>query len=495
MLATLLVILTIGLLYAFVIRDWFGRWGTTPDERTRIMAGDKVIAKPTHVQTCAVTIHAPPEDIWPWLVQIGSQRGGLYSYDWLDRLLGFLDQPSANRVLPEFQHLAVGDTILFGREKLTVAGIEPPQALVLSYNARGVDWVWQFGLYPLDGNRTRFVERGTERFPRTILGWLGMRVMEPAGFIMTRRFMLGVKKRAEAMRQRRSGFKSPEGEAAFRAAYDAVLEQWQAPYEELDVPTRFGNTHVIVSGPKDAPPLVLLHGIYATSTMWKPNIADFAKEHRVYAIDVMGQPSKSTPTEPIRSAADHVTWLTMTLDALRIVRAPLVGVSYGGWLAGAYAISKPERVEKLALLSTGGLLPLTKEFTIRGMLMVLVPTRFTVKWCMHWLGIRDEDFIGVMYLGLKHFRIPSETARAAPAIFSDEALRAMRVPTLVLYGDREVICDPAAALARARRLIPDVEGDLIPGCSHDMCGTKFREVDARVLNFLSKRTARAKPAA
>ena len=116
MFATLLVILTIGLLYAFVIRDWFGRWGTTPDERTRIMAGDKVIAKPTHVQTCAVTIHAPPEDIWPWLVQIGSQRGGLYSYDWLDRLLGFLDQPSANRVLPEFQHLAVGDTILFGRE-------------------------------------------------------------------------------------------------------------------------------------------------------------------------------------------------------------------------------------------------------------------------------------------------------------------------------------------------------------------------------------------
>ena len=100
----------------------------------------------------AVTVNAPPEDIWPWLVQIGYQRGGLYSYDWLDRLFGFLDRPSATRILPEFQQLAVGDTVPWGSTgtELTVEVLEPLRALALSYEGRGFVWVWQFGLYPLD---------------------------------------------------------------------------------------------------------------------------------------------------------------------------------------------------------------------------------------------------------------------------------------------------------------------------------------------------------
>ena len=89
-----------------------------------------------------------------------------------------------------------------------------------------------------------------------------------------------------------------------------------------------------------------------------------------------------------------------------------------------------------------------------------------------------------MYLGLKHFRMPQETLRVMPAVFSDDELRAMHVPTLLLMGDHEVIYDPATALARARRLIPDFEGELVPGCSHDMCFSQRRIVDARVLDFL-----------
>ena len=109
-----LVMLPLALLYWFPLRRWFARWGTTPDDLTRGMAGDNVIVNPTHSATHAVTVNAPPEDIWPWLVQMGYQRGGLYSYDWLDRLFGFLDRPSANRVLPEFQHLSVGDKVRLG---------------------------------------------------------------------------------------------------------------------------------------------------------------------------------------------------------------------------------------------------------------------------------------------------------------------------------------------------------------------------------------------
>jgi hypothetical protein len=205
MFPTLLVVPALALLYWFPLRRWFGRWGTTYEDLVRVMPGDAIIVNPTHSATHAVTVEAQPEDIWPWLAQMGAGRGGLYSYDWLDRLFGILDRPSASRILPEFQHLSAGDTISLGpREQLAVAAIEPLRALVLSYNAHGFEWVWQFGLYPLDANRTRLVSRGTERFTNTITTWLFMRVMEPAAFVMTRRMLLGVKQRAERLRHVRA---------------------------------------------------------------------------------------------------------------------------------------------------------------------------------------------------------------------------------------------------------------------------------------------------
>jgi pimeloyl-ACP methyl ester carboxylesterase len=290
-----------------------------------------------------------------------------------------------------------------------------------------------------------------------------------------------------------SAFKTPEGEAAYLAAYDAAMKLWPVPYEEVDIPSRFGMTHVVACGPKDAPPLVLLHGYMATSTMWSPNVADFSKDYRVYAIDVMGQPGKSLPKEPVRNAADYAAWLTASLDGLHVDRISLVGMSYGAWLALNFAVAAPERVQRLVLLSPGGgFIPVARQFSLRGMLMVFVPTRFTVNFLMRWLGFKHSPsatsagpVLELMYLGMKHFRIPRETLRVMPTLFSDHQLQAMRVPTLLLMGDHEVICDPATALARARRLFPDIQGELVPRSSHDMCLSQHRIVDARVLDFLS----------
>jgi pimeloyl-ACP methyl ester carboxylesterase len=149
----------------------------------------------------------------------------------------------------------------------------------------------------------------------------------------------------------------------------------------------------------------------ATSAMWSPNMADFSKDYRVYAIDVMGQPSKSFPDEPIRNAADYAVWLTATLDGLGLGRIFLVGMSYGAWLALNFAIAAPDRVQRLVLLSPGGgFIPMVKQFSLRGMLMVFFPTRITVNWFMRWLGITDRPgetaarwVLELTYLGLKHF--------------------------------------------------------------------------------------------
>jgi pimeloyl-ACP methyl ester carboxylesterase len=271
------------------------------------------------------------------------------------------------------------------------------------------------------------------------------------------------------------------------------MKAWPVPYQEMDIPGRFGMTHVVASGSNEAPPLVLLHGYMATLTMWSPNVADFSRDYRVYAIDVMGQPGKSIPKEPIRNAADYAAWLTEILDGLRLASISLVGMSYGGWLALNLAVAAPERVQRLVLLSPGGgFIPLARQFSLRGMLMVLVPTRFTVNSLMRWLGFNDgpgetdaRRVLDVMYVGLKHFRVPRETLRVVPTMFSDDRLRAMRVPTLLLLGDHEVICDPGTALARARRLFPDFQGELVPHSSHDMCLSQRPIVDARVLDFLN----------
>lgn len=206
MVPTLLVMFTLAMLYWFPIRRWMSQWGATRRDLLRVMAGDHLLGDSTYSGTMAVSINAPPEDIWPWLVQIGYQRGGLYSYDWLDRLFGFLDRPSATRILPEFQHLAVGDAIPVGQgPSWPVAVVEARHALVLDMrHMGGLDWVWQFGLYRVDDKRTRLVTR-SRVCTRTVLARLLTYAIEPAGFLMTRRMLIGIKHRAEALRAGRRG--------------------------------------------------------------------------------------------------------------------------------------------------------------------------------------------------------------------------------------------------------------------------------------------------
>lgn len=195
------LVLAVAVVYWFPVRRWMSRWGTMASELRRVMAGDHLLPRFTYSGTMSVTVDASPSDVWGWLVQIGYRRGGLYSYDWLDRLFGFLDGPSATRILPEFQHLAVGDRIPLGRgPSWPVAVVEPNQALVLDMrNLNGIDWVWQFGLYPAEGSRTRLVSR-SRVCARSVWTRLLTYAIEPAGYLMTRRMLIGIRQRAKRLR-------------------------------------------------------------------------------------------------------------------------------------------------------------------------------------------------------------------------------------------------------------------------------------------------------
>jgi hypothetical protein len=173
-------------------------WGATEEEAGRSLPGDELLEDPAVVSTRAITIDAPPSAVWPWLVQMGSGRGGAYTYDWIENLFG-LGMHSAERIHPEWQNLAVGDVVP-GRESLQgmrVEVLDPERALVT--RSEDGTWVWAFVLEDL-GGRTRLLSRNRIAMPDPSLGdRIGMAVMEPGSLVMERKMLHGIKERAERL--------------------------------------------------------------------------------------------------------------------------------------------------------------------------------------------------------------------------------------------------------------------------------------------------------
>ncbi len=197
-----------------VSRLWYNRWGATSAEVAAAMPGDELVPRPKWSSTRAITIGAPPQDVWAWLVQLGQGRGGLYSFDALENLIR-CDMHSADQIIPELQELHAGDLILLAPGEAPcyrVARVEPPVALALAVadpKTRAVPPVpatkqqqgatWQWVLHPVDGGRaTRLVARQRYSYPRSqAVLW---HLVEPVDFVMERRMLGGIRARAEARR-------------------------------------------------------------------------------------------------------------------------------------------------------------------------------------------------------------------------------------------------------------------------------------------------------
>jgi hypothetical protein len=184
--------------YAMVVRPWHLRWGSTDDEvRTPFPGEMPHRERPKVSATHAVTIHAPAAEVWRWLVQIGQDQGGFYSYAWLENLVGCRLR-NADRIVPEWQSLKVGDYVRLHPKAppLPVTHLEPERALILAGG-------WGFVLKELDPNTTRVIARGwgddNPEIRNPVLHFLYWRVLfEPAHFVMERKMLLGIKQRAEA---------------------------------------------------------------------------------------------------------------------------------------------------------------------------------------------------------------------------------------------------------------------------------------------------------
>ena len=205
----LLVAAAAAAAYLFLLRPWHRFWGATGAERVAFMPGDQIVEKPSFVTTRAVNVKGTPEEIWPWLVQMGYARGGLYSYDWIDRLLGVLDRPSATVIHPEFQDLQADDTIPIGNgPDWPVSSLDPGRFIVLNIGQAPVHLSWCFLLKPLNARATRLVLRirGDTRVKPAQLPFFAL--MDIGEFPMVRKMLTGIRDRVEGHPQ------TPNGELA-----------------------------------------------------------------------------------------------------------------------------------------------------------------------------------------------------------------------------------------------------------------------------------------
>ncbi|WP_035855042.1 alpha/beta fold hydrolase [Cryptosporangium arvum] len=253
----------------------------------------------------------------------------------------------------------------------------------------------------------------------------------------------------------------------FSSAYDAVLAQWPAGTEAVDLPTPVGRTRVHASG--RGRPLVLLHGGGATSTAWFALASALAGEFRVHAPDLVGDAGRSERTA-LTSVADLHRWLDAVLDGLD--RPVLGGHSYGGWIALSYALAHPGRVDRLALFEPSSCFaPMAPGYLRRGLPVLLGATPRRVQRLYDWeTGGRavDPAWMELMRASTaERWHRPVLPRRPKP-----EQLTALSLPVLVVTGGRSRSQDPARVARVATGLLPDVTARTVAQASHHTIPTE-----------------------
>ncbi|WP_206239317.1 alpha/beta fold hydrolase [Novosphingobium terrae] len=267
-------------------------------------------------------------------------------------------------------------------------------------------------------------------------------------------------------------FKSEGARRQVLERYRALLASWPIDHAQHLLPTRQGETFVLACGPEQAPPLILLHGMQANAASWLPDAALWSQKFRVYALDLIGQPGLSAPSQPPFTGDAYTLWLDDVLNGLGLKQAAVVGVSLGGWIALDYAIRRPDRVTSLALLCPTGI-GRQRKFLLKALpLMLLGP------WGMRRIRAM---VIGPERAGLEPLaqaivdlmRLIGQSARLQalhPPVFQDDALAGLRMPLLAILGGRDVLLDSRESRERLERLLPEAQIRFLPEARHFIPG-------------------------
>jgi pimeloyl-ACP methyl ester carboxylesterase len=288
-----------------------------------------------------------------------------------------------------------------------------------------------------------------------------------------------------------SRFRNAAGRCTFLTAYDNALATWPVPPAQLDVETRYGPTHVHSCGASSGTPVVLLHGVGASSPSWFASVASLGKDRPVFAVDTITDAGRSIQKARIRNGSDLALWLDDVLTHLGSAgfesdRVHLVGLSYGGWLALNQALRSPERLASITSVEPPGAIAKMK-FNVKmlpdGVLAKFAHSDAALHRLLRMLNNGAALPQPTVDLATAWFRtfVPKQPF---PGRLNDEELRSIRTPTLLLFGERSLVTDPARAVERARRLIANVEAEIVGDAGHMLPVEKPDVFNSRLLTFI-----------
>lgn len=267
--------------------------------------------------------------------------------------------------------------------------------------------------------------------------------------------------------------------------YDESLKQWNMEIETFYIDTTFGKTHVIACGPKDAQPVVLIHGMTVSSTMWFANAPVWSQNYRVYAIDTIGDFGKSECQRPITTSLELNSWLNEVLNALKVDDMYLIGHSMGGWIALQYTLHS-ERVKKLVLLApVMSLNGLNWKFPFKLLPATLVRNRYSIRKLYNWMFAKQNTPDPILYdQFLAGYRFGRIQLKVAPTVFKEAELKQLRPDTLVLIGEEEVIYSSVYGAIKRAEGVPKMAVHVIPNSSHCLPAEQSHDVNQLVIQFL-----------
>ncbi len=259
-----------------------------------------------------------------------------------------------------------------------------------------------------------------------------------------------------------SVFRTAEGREKVRAMYEGILSRF--PVERQYIDTSQGRTFLLEAGPKDASPVVLLHGSCGNSAFWLGDILSLASRFRVLSLDIPGEAGMSDENRFDFESDNCISWLDGTLRTLGIARAALIGNSFGGWLALKYAASHPERVAKIAAFVPAGVVPPSGLFQAESL-----ATHVEDAGGRSELNDAVTEGAAMPEPVAEFLRLIGESflpMTCALPVFSDAALKGIAMPALFAFAERDVTMDARAAAARVGSLLPQAEVCLLPNQGH-----------------------------
>jgi pimeloyl-ACP methyl ester carboxylesterase len=289
-------------------------------------------------------------------------------------------------------------------------------------------------------------------------------------------------------------FRSQKAKNRYLKRYDLRAQTWPVDSETRTIDTSHGQTFVRISGPPEAQPLVLLPSAAASSLIWMSNVVALSTHYRVHAVDNIYDFGRSVNSRDIKSTDDLTNWLDGLFDALHLRdNINLMGLSYGAWITGLYALRSPNRLRRIVMCAPPAtVFPFPASWAWHG-LLAMIPQRYFLRNMTHWMfkdltqkndeaSIKQvEDLVEDAFIGLRcfKFRMP-----VAPTVMSDKELQSIKVPTLFLVGENERLYPAQKAIQRLNAVAPSIRAEIIPNAGHDLTIVQAKMVNEKVLEFL-----------